>query len=217
MKALGLVAGPRRQARRRAGPRQRRLSRGEVLPRGRRAAGRDRRARGRDHESAGPERGGGRSSTARTTRSILNFPGATASPAPAAALELDCDVLVPAALEKRVHRRERAAREGQDHPRGRQRPDDAGRRSDLPAEGHAGHPRHLRQRRRRDGVVLRVAEEPLARAVRPHLEAARGSQRASHAAGDRDGDREDIHRAERADLAKGPTSRISSTPGSRKR
>jgi glutamate dehydrogenase (NAD(P)+) len=40
----------------------------------------------------------------------------------------------------RVHRRERAARQGEDHPRRRQRPDHAGGGSDLPAEGHHGHP-----------------------------------------------------------------------------
>ena len=37
---------------------------------------------------------------------------------------------------RRLHRRERAAGQGEDHPRGRQRTDDAARRSDLPREGH---------------------------------------------------------------------------------
>ncbi len=36
------------------------------------------------------------------TGSILNFPGAENLPAPAAALELDCDILIPAALESQI-------------------------------------------------------------------------------------------------------------------
>jgi glutamate dehydrogenase (NAD(P)+) len=38
----------------------------------------------------------------RETKSILNFPGATNLPATAAALELACDVVVPAALENQI-------------------------------------------------------------------------------------------------------------------
>ena len=72
---------------------------------------------------------------------------------PAAALELECDILIPAALENQFTADNAAAGEGEDHPRRRQRPDDAGRRPDLPRQGRAGHPRHLRQRRRRDGVA----------------------------------------------------------------
>ena len=36
------------------------------------------------------------------TGSILNFPGATNLPSPGAALELDCDILIPAALENQI-------------------------------------------------------------------------------------------------------------------
>ncbi|MFN8546556.1 MAG: Glu/Leu/Phe/Val dehydrogenase [Candidatus Eisenbacteria bacterium] len=38
----------------------------------------------------------------RETKSILNFPGAKNLPSPHAALELDCDILVPAALENQI-------------------------------------------------------------------------------------------------------------------
>ena len=54
LKALGLSAGLAGQARRRAGPRQRRLSRGEVPPGRRRRDRRPRRMRRRDRESEGP-------------------------------------------------------------------------------------------------------------------------------------------------------------------
>ena len=53
-------------------------------------------------------------------------------------------------------------------------PTTAGRREDPPRPGRAGHPRRLPQRRRRDRVLLRVAQEPLARALRPHGQAVRG-------------------------------------------
>ena len=38
----------------------------------------------------------------RDTKSILNFPGATNLPSPQSALELECDILVPAALENQI-------------------------------------------------------------------------------------------------------------------
>ena len=146
----------------------------------------------------------------KATGSILNFPGATNIENTAAALELECDVLLPAALESVLHRGERAAHQGEDHPRRRQRADHARSRSDLPAERDARHPRHLLQRRRRDGVVLRMAEEPVARALRAHAEAARAGQRAGDAEGDRGSDRTQVHRRRaRTRSPRARTSRIS--------
>ena len=85
-------------------------------------------------------------------------------------------------------------------------------------QGHPGHPRHLRQRRRRHRVVLRVAEEPVARALRPHGEALAGSRRTAHAERDRSGDRPEIHRGRtRPGSSRAPTSSTSSTRGSRRR
>ncbi len=119
---------------------------------------------------------------------------------------------------RRLHRRERAAGQGEDHPRGRQRTDDAARRSHLPGEGHARHPRHLRQCRRRDRVVLRVDQEPVAHALRADVEAARDGQRADHPADDRErppGRSSATPNAARSQ--RGPTSRISSTRDSKRR
>ena len=64
-----------------------------------------------------------------------SFPGATPLASTAAALELDCDILIPAALENVLTAENAPRDQGEDHPRRRQRPDDARRRADLPAEG----------------------------------------------------------------------------------
>ncbi len=55
------------------------------------------------------------------TGSILNFPGSTQLPDNAAVLEYDCDILIPAALERTINGRERTSDQGQDRWRGRQR------------------------------------------------------------------------------------------------
>ena len=108
------------------------------------------------------------------TGSILDFPGATNLANSAAALELDCDILVPAALENRLTA-ENAPRikakiivegaNGPTTPRGRARC--------FRQRGVLIIPDIYCQRRRRHGVLLRVAEEPVARALRPHGEALR--------------------------------------------
>ena len=129
----GPHARPRRQARGRAGPRQRRLPRREVLPRGRRA-------------SSSPSPSTRAPSSTRTasiadavvahrkeTGSILNFPGATNLAEHRRRARARLRHPDPGGAREPVHRRQRAARQGEDHPRRRQRPDDAGRRGDPPA------------------------------------------------------------------------------------
>ena len=62
---------------------------------------------------------------------VQGFPGAT-DITNAEVLEVECDILIPAALENQITSRERRQDQGQDHRRGRQRPDDArGRRDPL--------------------------------------------------------------------------------------
>ena len=104
----------------------------------------DRRARRRDPSTRRASTRKRCSQHRKDTGSILDFPGATDLADSAAALELDCDILIPAALEN-VLTAENAPRiKAQDHPRRRQRPDHAGSRADLPPEGRDGDPRHLR-------------------------------------------------------------------------
>ena len=109
------------------------------------------------------------------TRKITGFPGATDLPGEDA-LFLDCDILVPAALENVITARERVEGPREDHRRGRERPDHGRRRRDPPSERRLRHPRHVPQRGRRHRVVLRMAEEPLARALRADGEALRGDE-----------------------------------------
>ena len=58
---------------------------------------------------------------------VQGFPGAT-DIINAEVLEVDCDILIPAALENQITRAQRRPDQGQAHRRGRQRPDDARRR-----------------------------------------------------------------------------------------
>ena len=103
------VGRPRRQAARRAGARQRRLSRGEILPRaGRRSSSRSPSGKGAIHNPKGLNEDEVFNYRKRTG-SLLGFPGATDILRSADALELDCDVLIPAALEN-VLTSENAAR-----------------------------------------------------------------------------------------------------------
>ena len=155
--------------------------------------GGDRRARRRHPEPEGPERRGGVPAPQGRRRRSSTFPGRHPLASTAAALELECDILIPAALENQFTA-ENAPRvkakiilEGANGPT---TPD----ADDLPREGHPGHPRHLRQRRRRDGLLLRVAEEPVARALRAHGEAPRRGQRAADAARHRAGHRPALQR-----------------------
>ena len=73
----------------------------QFFQRGRRAPGRPRRVRGRDREPQGtrPRGGDGAPQGART---ILDFPGATNLAQREEALELECDILIPAALERQI-------------------------------------------------------------------------------------------------------------------
>src|SRR5206468_9125034 len=94
----GAVAGPARQACRRPGARQRGLPRGEVPPGEWRGPGR---SRGYEGAIANPE-GLDLEAVVRHRREagrITGYPRARDLPSPRLALELDCDILVPAAIE----------------------------------------------------------------------------------------------------------------------
>ena len=128
------------------------------------------------------------------TGSLLGFPGATDILRSADALELECDVSGAGGARECVDFRERGPHQGQDHPRRRKRPDDTRSRRRVPEEGDPGHPRCLRERRRRDGLVLRVAEKSVARAARPPGSAPPGCDGVTDAAGHRSGDGQEVQR-----------------------
>ena len=150
------LAGP---AGRRPGLRQRRLLPREVPRRGGRDGGRD---LGLD-ASGCTTRTGSTSQAAiahkQETGSLAGLQGAEAITNDELLL-LDCDVLAPCALEQVITARERRRGQGEDHRRGRERPDHAGRRRDPRGEGRARPARHPRQRRRRRRLVLRVGAGP---------------------------------------------------------
>ena len=75
-------------------------------------------------------------------------------------LEVDCDVLIPAALENQITAPQRRPDQGEDRRRGGKRPDHPGGRRDPPRQRRVHHPRHPVQRRRRDGQLLRVGPGP---------------------------------------------------------
>ncbi len=128
------------------------------------------------------------------TKSILNFPGAKNIKRPSEALELDCDILVPAALENQITEENCRSHPGEDHRRRRQRTDDReGQRAALPAR-RDDHPGHVPQCRRRDGLLLRVGQEPLPRPLRPHGEAFRRERLPQAPEGRADDDRQDPDR-----------------------
>ena len=60
---------------------------------------------------------------------VQGFPGAT-DITNAEVLEVDCDILIPAALENQITAAQRRQRQGPAHRRGGQRPDHAGGRRD---------------------------------------------------------------------------------------
>ena len=126
LKALGMTAGPRGQARGRPGARQRRLPRREVPPGGRRGRSSPSPSgkapiydpKGLDVDAVVKHRA--------ATKKITGFPGAKDLPAEDV-LYLDCDVLVPAALENVITAANAATGEGEDRRRGRERPRHGGR------------------------------------------------------------------------------------------
>ena len=87
------------------------------------------------------------------TKSVVGFTGAD-SISNEDLLELPCDILVPAALEKVITAENARHDQGQDRRRGGQRPDDARGRQHPVRQGHLRDPRRPGQRRRRDGVLL---------------------------------------------------------------
>src|ERR1700687_2281385 len=92
------------------------------------------------------------------------------------------------------HPRERGPDQGQDRSRGCQRPDHQRGQRDAGRARCAGAAGPLRQRRRGAGVVFRVAQEPLARALRAHGEAFRGGSVPAHPGRHRRGDQQALRR-----------------------
>ena len=101
MKRLGLSTGPRREAGRRPGVRQRRLSQRPVLPGGGRPRRGGSRAGRRHLPGGGPRRRGRPEAPPLDETRSAGSPGARDLPT-AEALELDCDILIPAALEGQI-------------------------------------------------------------------------------------------------------------------
>ena len=91
---------------------------------------------------------------------VQGFPGAT-NITNAEVLEIECDVLIPAALENQITGDNAGQDQGQDRRRGGQR----ARRRPRPTRsslerGDLPHPGHPLQRRRRHGQLLRVGPGP---------------------------------------------------------
>ncbi len=74
-------------------------------------------------------------------------------------LTVECDVLIPAALENVITPVCREQDQHQDHRRGRKRPDRSGCRLHSGSEGHLRPPGHPRERRWSHRVLLRVGAE----------------------------------------------------------
>ena len=110
----------------------------------------------------------------RETGSILDFPGASNIEPSHKALELDCDILIPAGAREPDHQGEHRAHLLPHPGRSGERTDDLlcehGRRQAR----HPGDSGCLPERRRRHRVLLRVAQEPLPRPLRADAEALRG-------------------------------------------
>jgi glutamate dehydrogenase (NAD(P)+) len=109
------------------------------------------------------------------TGSLLNFPGATNLGSRAAALELECDILIPAALENQITE--------ENAPRVRARIVAEAANGPVTAEAERillrnnvlGYTGHLFERRGRHRLILRVAEEPVTREVRQNGQAVRAN------------------------------------------
>ena len=109
--------------------------------------------------------------------SMLGFPGATNLARREDALELDCDILIPAALERQITARERAPGQGEDRGRGGQRARPPPRPTRSSAQrGIIVVPDAYINAGRRDRLVLRVGEEPGPRPLRPDAEAVRAGR-----------------------------------------
>ena len=91
---------------------------------------------------------------------VQGFPGAEGRSRNDELLELECDILIPAALENQITAANAAEHQGQDRRRGRQRPDDARGRRDPLRPRRLPDPGHPVQRRRRDRQLLRVGPGP---------------------------------------------------------
>ncbi len=105
---------------------------------------------------------------------ISGFPRGAHVEDGASVLEHDCDILIPAALEFGDQSRQCRAYPCSADRRGGERPDHSGRRRDPASQGHGGHARSLRQRRRRDGELLRMGQEPEPHPLRSDATSARG-------------------------------------------
>ena len=129
-----------------------------------------------------------------THSGVKDYPDATYVPNGNVLLESDCDILIPAAMEGVINlsnaqcagadpqRRRRAARYrlpemSADHRAARAVARSRGleRARDPAQEGHRHHPRHVCQRGRRDGQLLRMGQEPRPHPLWPDAAAPRGS------------------------------------------
>ena len=146
--------------RRGPGLRQRRLHRGAADLRrgrdGRRGLRLDRR-----HPQPGRPRHRARSSPGSRSTARSRASPARTDITNAEVLEVDCDILIPAALENQITAAECRQRQGPAHRRGGQRPDDPrGRRRSCSRNGEVHDPGHPVQRRRRHRQLLRVGPGP---------------------------------------------------------
>ncbi len=118
------------------------------------------------------------------TGSILNFPGAKNITPTNLALELECDILIPAALENQITAENAPRIKAKIVAEAANGPTTADGEKILLDRGvlvipdiflnAGGVTRHLPQRRRRDCLLLRVDQEPLSRAFRSGRQAVRG-------------------------------------------
>ncbi len=112
----------------------------------------------------------------RERRACSTSPGATNLARREDALELDCDILIPAALERQITAENAPRIKAKIVVGGRQRPDHVrgGRAAHQPR--HHGDSRRLHQRRRRHRLLLRVGEESRPRPVRADAETVRAER-----------------------------------------
>ena len=100
------------------------------------------------------------------TGSLLNFPGATNLSTREEALELDCDILIPAALENQITEENAGRVKAKILAEAANGPTTAGAAEILLQQRRSGHPRHLFERRRSHRLIFRVAEKSVARSIR---------------------------------------------------
>ena len=99
--------------------------------------------------------------------SITGYAGADTVRQPREALTIDCDILVPAALENQLTAENAGEIKARIVLEGANGPTTPEADAIFQERGAPGDPGRLRERGRRHRLLLRVAQEPVARAVRP--------------------------------------------------